>query len=211
MGRYAKQSSEGGSFQDPPVGTHVARCVRIIDLGTQEQEWQGKKKKRNQVVVQWELPEETIDIDGKPMPMLCSRFYTNDLWEKSNLYKDLVAWRGKPFTQEELDGFDLENILGAPCLVTIAEKENGNGVKVTGVSKLVKGQKCPPQVSESSCFWIDPWDDNAFHALPEGFQKLIAKSDEYIALHTAGRRKPKQDDGYDSMRRPDEETDDIPF
>ena len=28
----------GGDFEQPPIGTHMARCVRVIDIGTQRGE-----------------------------------------------------------------------------------------------------------------------------------------------------------------------------
>ena len=62
----SKQQTE---FQQPPEGTHVARAVGIIDLGTQVGEYAGERTVRHQIVIRWELPHETIDVDGKPMPM----------------------------------------------------------------------------------------------------------------------------------------------
>ena len=34
--------SGGGNYEQPPIGTHVARCIKVIDLGTQRGEYQGK-------------------------------------------------------------------------------------------------------------------------------------------------------------------------
>lgn len=44
MGFTTKSSGSSCSFVPVPVGMHLARCYRIIDLGTQEKEWQGRKK-----------------------------------------------------------------------------------------------------------------------------------------------------------------------
>jgi hypothetical protein len=202
MGRYAREQ-EGSNFVQPPEGTFVARCYRIIDLGTQHDEYQGKPTIRNQVVVTWELPTELMD-DGKPFSV--SRFYTNDLYENANLYKDLVAWRGRAFTEEEKRGFDLENILGAPCLITIVHNDKGKA-KVTSVTKLVKGMECAPQVNKSYTFWIEPWNDAEFEALPDGIKKIIRQSDEVKALYN-----PQQ--GTKSAvpgRKEIDPDDDIPF
>jgi hypothetical protein len=35
---------KGGSFESTPVGSHLARCYRIVDLGTQKSEYQGQVK-----------------------------------------------------------------------------------------------------------------------------------------------------------------------
>lgn len=185
MGRYAKETG-GGDFQQAPEGSHVARCIKLIDLGTQKGEYQGKPIIREQVVIQWELPTETIDTDDGPKPMIVSKFYTNSLSEKANLRADLESWRGRQFTPEELDGFDLEKILGAPALVNVIHNDKGKA-RIKGVMSLPKGMTCPPAHNKPAAFWIDPWDDNAFAALPEGFQKIIQQSAEWADLNSTGR------------------------
>jgi len=182
MGRYASDTG-GGDFKQAPAGSHVARCIKLIDIGTHHGEYQGAPTIRNQFICQFELPNETIEIDGEAKPLIVSKFYTNSLSEKANLRKDLESWRAQPFTNEELGKFDLANILGKPAMVSIVINEKGKA-KVVGISKLPKGLECPPQVNPASQFWIEPWDDNAFHALSEGFQKMIMDSDEYKAAFT---------------------------
>lgn len=188
MGRYA---SEGGNgFKAAPAGTHVARCYRIIDLGTQHGEYQGQPNVRNQIMVQWELPSELMD-DGKPYSV--SKFYTNSLSEKATLRADLESWRSRGFTAEELMKFDLMNIIGKPCMVTVVHAESGKA-KVTSVSAMPKGMQCPSQVNESDAFWIDEWDDNKFHALPKKIQDIIVQSDEYKAFSGRQKADPVDDD-----------------
>ena len=67
--------SGGGSFQDAPPGTHVARAVKIIDLGTQKSEWQGEEKIKHQLLMVWELPNEELEVDGLKKPFTISKFY----------------------------------------------------------------------------------------------------------------------------------------
>jgi hypothetical protein len=43
MGRMAKDTG-GGDFQDAPIGTHVAVCVKITDLGTQRGNIKGSPR-----------------------------------------------------------------------------------------------------------------------------------------------------------------------
>lgn len=204
MGRFASDTG-GGDFTPAPEGTHVARCVELIDIGTHHGEYQGAPTVRNQVIVRWELPNETIDIEGKPQPMLVSKFYTNSLGEKANLRADLTAWRGRAFTPEELMKFDLMSILGKPCLLTVVHNEKKKA-KVSAVSGLAKGMTCPPQVNPSKSFWMDEWNGDVngepFTSLPKGFRELIQQSDEYKELNSPEptQRAPQ---GVD--------TDDIPF
>jgi hypothetical protein len=175
MGRYA---SETRNFQQPPTGTFVARCYRIVDIGTQHGQWQGKETIRNQIIVFWELPTETYEVDGQQRPFTVSKFYTNSLNEKAALRQDLETWRGREFTQEELLRFDLEQILGAPCMLTLVKTESGT-VKVSAVTKLPKGIDCPPAINPPSAFWIDSYTDKQFEELSDGLKKLVMNSDEY--------------------------------
>ena len=110
------------------------------------------------------MPEETDD-DGKPLTI--SAFYTLSLHEKSNLYKSLIAWRGKKFTDEELVKFDVANVLGAPGLLTVVTTEEGKS-KVGGISKLGKGMTCPDASHPLEIYdMADDPNGDKYAALPE--------------------------------------------
>lgn len=210
MGRYASNSG-GGDFTPAPAGTHIARSVRIIDLGTQRGEYQGKPTVRQQFVLQWELPGELIEINGEEKPMLVSKFYTNSLHEKAKLRQDLESWRAKPFTQEELIKFDLMNVLDRPAMLSIVHDERGKA-RVATVSGLPKGTRCPPAHNEINAFWIDEWNEGAFEALPKGFRAIIEQSDEYRARFErlpSPRAEALAKDGMGA--RTNDFDDDIPF
>lgn len=202
MGRYT--SDQGGGFTPAPAGTHVARCFRIIDLGMQHGEYMGEPTRRSQVLISWELPNEFIDIEGEQRPITTSKFYTNSLGEKANLRKDLESWRGRGFTTDELKKFDLENIVGAPCMLTIVSKENGK-TKVATVSGLPRGTECPAQVNDSFTFWLDEFDEEKFDGISEKIQDIIKKSEEYPQIVNGGY--PSQSASPPS----DFSDDDIPF
>ncbi len=107
----------GGDFEPPPAGTHVARCVQVIDVGTQH--WTSAQygpKSGRKIRLTWELSNETkvFDETKGEQPIFVSAEYTASLNEKSNLRKVLTSWRGKPFSDEELQGFDPRKI-SAPC------------------------------------------------------------------------------------------------
>jgi hypothetical protein len=199
-----KITDSGKDFEQPPVGTAVARCYRILDLGTQEGSWNDKPIFRRQVHFSWELPNDLMtegDAAGKPFST--SKFYTASLGTKANLRKDLVNWRGRDFTDEELTGFDPKNVLGKTCLLSLTRNEKGK-VRVTGVSGLPKGMQVPPQVNKSIYFSLEPedFDRNVFEALPDFFKELIAKSPEYKSLMSINDMPSDTPDDLDS---------DIPF
>jgi hypothetical protein len=200
MGRFANTTGGGGDFAQPPQGNHAARCVGLIDLGTQRGEYQGKTTVRNQVMVRWELPDELME-DGKPFTV--SKFYTNSLHEKSSLRADLIGWRGRDFTAEELQKFDLQSVLGAACLINVIHNDKGKA-KVTAVAKLPKGMSIAGAVNPLFAFWLDDFDAEQFSLLGKGLQAIIEQSPEYRAA-TSGARQPEL------ATAGDVDEDDIPF
>ena len=184
----AKQTSSGSDFKLPPAGSFLARLYRIIDIGTQTTEWMGKKKMQRKIIAMFELHGE--DNDGQPLqtaegkPLIVSKRYTLSLDEKATLRKDLEAWRGKAFTQEELDGFNLEVLLGKCCMVSITHstydgKEYANIAGISQVPAALKKLGEPVGVNELLIFTLDPFDQDKFNKLSEGMQGVIKKSAEY--------------------------------
>ena len=185
----AKQSSNSTSdFKLPPAGSFLARLYRIIDIGTQTTEWMGKKKMQRKIIAMFELHGE--DNDGQPLqtvegkPLIVSKRYTLSLDEKATLRKDLEAWRGKAFTQEELDGFNLEVLLGKCCMVSVTHstydgKEYANIAGISQVPAALKKLGEPVGVNEPMIFTLDPFDQDKFNKLSEGMQGVIKKSAEY--------------------------------
>lgn len=197
--------SGGGDFEQAPIGSHVARCVKIIDIGTQKGEYQGKVNIRRQCIIGWELPNELMtegEYAGKPFTV--SRFYTASLGEKANLRKDLESWRGRAFTEQELMGFDSKNILGKPCMLSVIHNDKGKA-RVSGVMALPKGMPLPEQVNPSVYFSLDDFDQAVFDKLSDGYKKLIQTSPEYQALTNGGKQPAAQRGKFDDME------DDIPF
>ena len=180
MGRYSQETG-GGDFQQAPVGTHIARCIRLIDLGTQAGEYEGKVNSRNQVLITWELCNEMMETDEGAKPFIVSKFYTNSLNEKATLRHDLAQWRGRDFTDEEGKKFDLQTILGHPCMLSVIANEKGKS-KVGAVMKLPKGQTAPEATNKPFAFWLDEFNRSVFETLSEGIKKIIQKSPEYQAL-----------------------------
>lgn len=176
------KDSGGGSFEQAPVGTHTGRCYKLIDLGTTLQEFAGEAKKRHQVIIGWELPNElmtTGEFAGQPFTV--SKFYTLSLHEKATLRGDLKNWRGRDFTEAELAGFDLKTILGATCMLSVTHNDKGRS-DVGAVMALPKGITVPEAVNPTSYFSFSEFDQNVFDAFSEKMQALLAKSDEYKAI-----------------------------
>lgn len=194
----------GGSFEPVPSGTHAARAISVISLGTQPSN-NPQFPPRFKVMIGWELPDELLEVNGEKKPMMISKEYTLSLQEKANLRHDLESWRGKPFTADELAGFAVETLLGVPCLLTVIHKTKPDGktyANISSVSKLPKSMTCAEQVLPTVHYEINQGEDDVFDALPEWIQKKIAKCAEWD-----GGPGPS----HDSSERPASDDDEIPF
>lgn len=200
-----KENGGGKEFEQASSGNHIARCVGLIDLGTQQSEYQGKTTYARKIVVRFELPNELMaegDYAGKPF--LVSKFYTASLSEKANLRKDLESWRGRPFTDKELMGFDSKNLLDKPCMVNVVHTEKGKA-KIASIAPVPKGMDIPPRINEVLFFSLESseFKQATYDGLAEFYKGEIQKSPEWAELHNDG-------GGKKTTKFQDME-DDIPF
>ena len=167
-----------------PAGTHFARCYSMIHIGVVEWEFQGEKKFNNKVRLTWELPYEMRDFGGEQKPLVISKEYTLSMHEKSNLRKDLEMWRGKVFTNKELGSFDVTDLLGKTCNISVIHKvaKNGNEfAQVGGVSAIQKGVEVLEQFNPTFIFnYGDHFDLDWLDNQPEWIQEQIKSSEDYI-------------------------------
>lgn len=205
-------SKGSGTYQIAPAGTHIGRCVQVIDLGTQITTFNGKEKKSRKVRIAWELPEEVTVFNPEKgeEPFMVGKEYTLSLGDKATLRKDLQAWRGRAFTNEELEGFDLSKLLGVPCLLTIVHemsKNSGNSyAKIAGVAKLGKNMQCQSQLTASIEYSVDQGRNDTFQSLPEWLQDKCKQCLEWTQPST----ETQADHGEEVTTNEPEESD-VPF
>lgn len=213
MGLTVKETG-GGNYSPIEAGTYAARCVGVIDLGIQHNDYNGKDQERVRLV--FELPtERTVTEAGEDKPRWMSKPYTASLHEKATLRKELEAWRGKPFTAEELAGFNLGKLVGVPCLLNIVTQEGKNGgvfAKIASIGKAMKGQVVPPLENPSFIFDMDASDEECkaiMEGLPNWMQEEIKRS---ITWQGRGQTKPVEDGngGFEDLTDNGEQ-DGIPF
>jgi hypothetical protein len=177
MGLIAKNVS-GEDFQPCPIGNHIAICTGVVSVGKHENNFQPEKTPKNEVVIMWTLPNATRE-DG--FPFVLTKTYTLSLHEKASLRKDLNAWRGKAFTEEELEGFNLLNILEKPCMTQVNHevgKDGKNRAKIVSIASMIQGYPLPTLPSDYS---FNIFDDDAptwqaFEALPKWLKARIEKA-----------------------------------
>lgn len=170
----------GKPFEKHPAGTPVATLIRIIDMGTQEINWQGAAKLSHKIRFVWESSE--LMADGRPF--LVQREFTASLNSKGNLRPFLEGWRGRSFTDEELAGFDPKVLIGMPCLLSLVE--DGEYTNVNAAMRLPKGMEAPKIVNETFLFSLAEFDINVFNKLSDKMKEKIMKSPEYQSINVEG-------------------------
>lgn len=203
------KGGNSADFEPAPAGMQLARCFRIVDLGTQESTYMGEVKHSHVILLSWELPNATM-TDGRPFTV--SRRFTASLGQKARLRAVLESWRGRKFSPAELDGFDLKNILGKTCLLNIIHSPSKDGTKmyanVDTVNPVVQGMPIPHSINEQLFFSLTDFDRATFEKLGKNIQESIAKSPEYQSLgggfqESSASQAPAASD--------DDQDDDIPF
>lgn len=172
-------SSSGSDFKPIAEGTYVATCVRVIDLGTQLTTFKGADKLQRKVLVAWEVPEAMVEFEGEQRPALVMSNYTASLHEKATLRKHLEAWRGRRFTEDELGGFDLKNVLGKPCQIQVLHSEDGAYANVAAIMALPKGMPAPEIHHPLINFDLDNFSEGVFDTLSDKLKAKIELSPEY--------------------------------
>lgn len=211
---FIASDSGGGNFKRVPAGVFIGRCYSLVDLGTQLSNGQYGEKLQHKIRIGWELFGEdengeplTVDQDGQEMPMTISKSYTVSLHEKAGLRKDLAAWRGRDFTEEEAKAFDVSKLVGAYCMVNVTTSET-NGKTYSNVGGLtplpgaLKNAK-PAPVHDHVIFDLDAPDMKVFSSFHEKLQEAIKKSPEWartgqISSPPAGH--PAAGSGFDDFQ-----------
>lgn len=190
---------ENEGFEPLPAGPHAARCIHLIQLGTHEREYQGEvKAPAFRIRLEFEVPEERVTTkEGKNMPKIIGKEYTLSLHEKATLRKDLKGWRSVDFTDDEAKGFDVEKLVGVPCLISVVRSEyNGKTyANIDSVMRLPPALQCGPQEHASVMYNIEDGRNGVYLELPEWLRKKIDAAFEMMPLPTHAQPADPQDRG----------------
>lgn len=218
MSFIVENTSTGGDFTPVPAGLHLARCYRIVDLGTQTTEYMGETKHQRKIMLGWELHgkddegNELVTSRGDPLAIF--KNYTLSWNDKANLRIDLQDWRSKPFTEEEMRRFDISTVLGAWCMLNVVQRPGKNGKMYSNVGSIapvpsvVKQAGLPPAVNVNQLFRLAEPDYELFDTFGKGLKEKIQSSPEWQALQsrkTAQKPVKAPSSGFDDM------DDDLPF
>ncbi len=196
-----KATNKGGDFVPVPAGIHHAICYAVIDLGTQPSQMYAPSRK---VLLIWELPHERQDFRDdktgaiKNLPRVISKEYTLSTGTKSNLRKELESWRGRAFTAEEAQEFEVGVLAGKNCQLNIAHRPSKDGTKTYAnvISIVPLGKGMTSQKAENPILvWDLPKDGpiNFPPEMPEWIQTKIKGSDEYTESQNPTRHHATED------------------
>ena len=178
MSLYVSEGKSGSMVPPLAEDSYPAVCVSLVDLG--EQYSKNYDKWQRKIGIGWEVIGETVTIDGETMPRTYYTTYTASLNSKGTLRKDLVSWRGRDFTAEELKKFDLRNILGKPCFLQIVHKKSADGTRtymnLAAVTKVPRGYPSPAPTLPLLTFDIGVDDPAKLEQVPEWIANKVRES-----------------------------------
>lgn len=121
---------KGQEYETIPAGLYQAVCIGVFDLGMQKN-YLGNLQYQVRIVF------EVNKTDKQGKRYIVSKTYTNSLGTKANLRKDLIGWRGKDFTDQEIESFDLDVLIGKNCMLSIVINDKGYA-NIQGISGLME-------------------------------------------------------------------------
>ncbi len=144
-----------------PSGLHPVVCCDVVDRGMVESDYQGQKRVQPKISIhflmadlipeQWTHPHTNEVVDVPPTlagrPFGVGRWFTNSLHEKSSLRHFLEIWRGRGLTRKELDGFDVERVIGVGGAVAmvhrLSERTGKWYANIDSISAMPTGWQLP--------------------------------------------------------------------
>lgn len=177
---FAEKQTTKKDFGRVEDGAYPARIVQIIDFGLQyETDWKtqeiktyedGNPQIKHKVWINFELPDETIEIDGVDKPRWYGKEYTVSAHEKSALAALLKAVDGKGTATD--GGRNVKGLLGLPAMLTIGSTSSGKA-KVSAVSAVPKGMQVGALVNDEAFFDLDSDDVEGFEKIPNWMKTRI--------------------------------------
>ncbi len=139
MSIFKQKVKSSQSFDQVPPGNHGAVLVAIVDLGTHEENFQGKINIQRKIYFVWELTSEK-EPGAPDKNRLIAKMFTLSFGKKAKLRALIEGWRGKALDDGE--EFDLAKLIGKSCLVNVVhDNEYANVAAVSAPPKGVKVEK----------------------------------------------------------------------
>lgn len=165
----------------PPMegGVYMAVCVTVADLGDQYSE--KFKSTQRKVVFSFDIPAETVEVDGDIRPRQLSKRCTFSVSKRGTLNKMLNAWLNANMSEQDLAELDLFDFAGKACQIRVTVSEDGAHNNVEDVMALPKGMPAPMTDTPIITYDIDEdgFSGDKWEALPGWMRDTIEKSEQY--------------------------------
>lgn len=173
--RLSAKNSDS-KFRPHPEGQFIAQCVDVIDLGEKVEDYLGQPKKLSHKCAlvfrtgeQNPETNEVIDIAGE---------YTVSMSEKANLRRMLETWRGKEYSDDELEDVPLDKFEGQWAMIQVDQKVSSNQrryariISVTQIPKQMRSHLPALGAYARAKYWEEKKAGYAKEA--EAFMAMIA-------------------------------------
>ena len=164
-----------------PAGGYLAVCVGVFDLGEQYSE--KFKNYSPKLMITFDIPSVTIEVDGKQEPRQLSREFTISGKNNSKLRAFISSWNGVQYSDEAFGEFDPLTQIGKPAMINVLLNETGEYANIDSIMPLFPGLPVPTTSTKLQTWDMDTWDDKAFAELPGWVQEKIKKSSQYQKEH----------------------------
>ncbi len=171
-------AKEQAGFEELEPGFYHMVISQVVIIGTPVEPDQFGKR-RQQVRIVFELPDEIVNIDGDDKRRTYSQFFSTNLKEKWMSKLIAAVNNGKGITAEErVDGYELGNLIGQNFAVSVGFNDKGK-LRIESIQKH-KGEA----VMADEPRYFDPEDyEKAGHKFPEwmsdGVKRLLMACEEY--------------------------------
>lgn len=192
-----KNESSGKQFKTVPAGSHLARLYKIVDVGTQMNDYQGQITYPRKVIFFFEIHGE--DSAGKPLttddgkPLSVMKEYTATLNEKGKLSQMLKQWLAADIP----DPFDPKELLGKFGMVNVSNTTKGDRIYanldgVSPVPTVYNKMGLPDGFNDLLYFSMEKFDSVVYESFPNWIKEKIQKSPEFRKI--AGGGTPQKSD-----------------
>lgn len=139
------RENAGSKIPPHPEGQFAAKCIDVIDHGMVERTWKGKTKQQHRISLRFWAGQHGKDGDGKDVPLWIEAWFTLSLAENSALRPFLQSWRGRPFTSEELKGFNVAKLVNATALIQVSHNRTATRTyaNIDSIMRLPPGMEPP--------------------------------------------------------------------
>jgi hypothetical protein len=204
MSIFEQKASKGVATYLIPAGLHPAVLVGLIDLGTHDVTYKGKREEQRHILFVFEI------VGGKAKGELIHRRFNLSFGPKSSLRQFLGDWRGKAIAEGENVVFT--NALGKRATITVKHTQSGENT-YHNLDSITKPEPSMP--------WGAPkhqpvaWEIEGQDTIPDfdwvpwvygsSVEELIRSSSEWKARNKSKGMFPTGNENYQAGQQPEDQ------